>query len=268
MVIFYIVLVVVAAIQIYPFFWVVTSSFKTGEQLASTPAYSLPQELYLGNYLQAIQSSLPQYFLNSLIVAVCVLVLMIVISAPAAFAISKMRFKASEKTMSFFLLGMMIPVFACLIPMFRIYNAMGLRNTYWALIIPQVGFGLPMCIYLYKNFMDRISNSLIEAACIDGASSWDVFFRIIFPLSKNTTVTIVTFNFINIWNEFVYANTFMTKKAMKTLPVGLNDFIGEMGMVDWGSTFAAITLTIIPTLIVYFLLNRQVIDGMTAGAVK
>lgn len=268
MVVFYIVLIVVAVIQVYPFFWVITSSFKTGEELASTPAYSLPQQLYLGNYGHVVQSNLPRYFLNSVIVAVCVLAALVLISAPVAFALSKLRFKYAEKVMSFFMLGMMIPVFSCLIPMFRIYNALGIRNTYWALIIPQVGFGLPMCIYLYKNFMQRIPDSLVEAAAIDGASSWYIFTKIIFPMSSNTTVTIITFNFIYVWNEFVYANTFMTKNLMKTLPIGLNDFIGEMGMVDWGSTFAAITLTIIPTLIVYFILNRQVIDGMTAGAVK
>ncbi|MEY8495029.1 carbohydrate ABC transporter permease [Lachnospiraceae bacterium 29-91] len=268
MIIFYIVLTVIAIIQVYPFFWVITSSFKTAEQLASTPAYSLPQQLFMGNYERAMQSNLPRYFLNSIVVAVCVLAALVIISAPVAFALSKLRFRQSEKVMSFFLFGMMIPVFSCLIPMFRVYNALGIRNTYWALIIPQVGFGLPMCIYLYKNFMERIPNSLVEAAEIDGASPWYVFTKIIFPMSKNVTVTIITFNFIYIWNEFVYANTFMTKNIMKTLPIGLNDFIGEMGMVDWGSTFAAITLTIIPTLIVYFILNRQVIDGMTSGAVK
>ena len=258
---FYIVLIVIACIQIYPFFWVITSSFKNSEELASMPAYSLPRQIFLGNYVRALQSNLPRYFLNSTIIVIIVLLALVALSAPAAFAVSKMKFKQSEKLMSFFLFGMMIPIFACLIPMFRIYNAMGIRNTYWAVVIPQVGFGLPMCIYLYKNFMQRIPNSLIEAAEVDGASSWYIFRNIVFPMSKNTTVTIVTYNLIYIWNEFTYANTFMTKNEMKTLPIGLNDFIGEMGMVDWGATFAAITITIIPTLLIYFVLNRQIIDG-------
>lgn len=268
MIVFYIILVVIAIIQIYPFFWVVTSSFKDSEELAASPAYSLPQHIFWGNYEQALQSDLPRYFLNSTIVAVCVLTGLIFLGAPAAFAISKIRFRQSEKLMSFFLIGMMIPVFTCLIPMFRIYNSLGLRNTYWALIIPQVGFGLPMCIFLYANFMKRIPDSLVEAAVIDGASPWNVFTTIIFPMSKNITVTVITFNFVNIWNEFTYANTFMTQNKMKTLPIGLNDFVGQMGMVDWGATFSAITLSIMPTLIIYFILNRQVIEGMTSGAVK
>lgn len=268
MALFYFVLLVIALIQVYPLFWVITSSFKTGEQLAAMPAYSLPRQLFIGNYQHALESDLIRYFFNSTVVAALVMVCLVVLSSLAAFAISSIRFKQSDKLMSFFLFGLMIPVFTCLIPMFRIYNQIGIRNTYWALIVPQVGFGLPMCIYLYKNFMQRISFSLIEAAAIDGASTWYVFMRIIFPMSKNTTVTILTFNFIYVWNEFTYANTFMTKNAMKTLPIGLNDFIGQMGMVDWGATFAAIVLSILPTLLIYFLLNRQVIEGMSAGAIK
>lgn len=265
--IFYIVLITVALIQIYPFFWVVTSSLKTNADLARA-AYLLPSEIFIGHYKEALQSDLLKYFFNSMVVAVSVLFFLVIISAPAGYALSKMKFRHNEKVMTFFLLGMMIPAFACLIPMFQFYNMLKLRNTYWALIIPQVGFGLPVCIYLYKNFMSRIPDSLTEAAEIDGAEHAYILGKIIFPMSKNITVTILTFNFVNIWNEFTYANTFMSSGKMKTLPVGLNDFVGEMGGVNWGATFATITLSMLPTLIIYAVLNKQVIEGMTAGAIK
>lgn len=265
--IFYIVLITVALIQIYPFFWVVTSSLKTDADLARA-AYLLPSEIFIGHYKEALQSDLLRYFFNSMVVAVSVLFFLVIISAPAGYALSKMKFRYNEKVMTFFLLGMMIPAFACLIPMFQFYNMLKLRNTYWALIIPQVGFGLPVCIYLYKNFMSRIPDSLTEAAEIDGAEHAYILGKIIFPMSKNITVTILTFNFVNIWNEFTYANTFMSSGKMKTLPVGLNDFVGEMGGVNWGATFATITLSMLPTLIIYAVLNKQVIEGMTAGAIK
>lgn len=265
--IFYIVLITVALIQIYPFFWVVTSSLKTNADLARA-AYLLPSEIFIGHYKEALQSDLLKYFFNSMVVAVSVLFFLVIISAPAGYALSKMKFRYNEKVMTFFLLGMMIPAFACLIPMFQFYNMLKLRNTYWALIIPQVGFGLPVCIYLYKNFMSRIPDSLTEAAEIDGAEHAYILGKIIFPMSKNITVTILTFNFVNIWNEFTYANTFMSSGKMKTLPVGLNDFVGEMGGVNWGATFATITLSMLPTLIIYAVLNKQVIEGMTAGAIK
>lgn len=266
-VIFYIILITVALIQIYPFFWVVTSSFKPASDLAK-PAYLLPTEIDLSHYVKALSGRLPRYFINSVVIAVCVLIGLVGIGSPAGFALSKMRFKYAEQVTSFFLFGMMIPSFACLVPMFRMYNTLGLRNTYWALIIPQVGFGLPLCIFLYKSFMSRIPDDLTEAATIDGASNWYIFKGIVFPMSKNVTMTTLTYNFIGIWNEFTYANTFMSSNEMKTLPIGLNDFVGEMGMVDWGGTFAAITISILPTLILYVFLNKQMIAGMTAGAVK
>lgn len=261
--------IIIVVIASYPVFWVIMSSLKSPEDTSMYPAYSLPTSLYLENYETALfKSDIIQYFLNSVIVAIGTLLLIIILAAPAAFAISKIRFKQSGNLMSFFLLGMMIPIFACLIPMFQMYNAMGLRNTYFSLILPQAGFSLPISIFLYVGFMRYVPNSLLEAAVIDGASTFTCFLRIIFPMAINSTITIIIYNFVSIWNEFTYANTFMTKNNMKTLPVGLNDFVGEMGKRDWGATFAAITIAVLPTLIIYFILNKNVMDGMAAGAVK
>jgi raffinose/stachyose/melibiose transport system permease protein len=116
--------------------------------------------------------------------------------------------------------------------------------------------------------MRFIPNSLIEAAIIDGAGNFQIFMRIMFPMAKNSTITVIIFNFVNIWNEFTFANTFMTSTIMKTLPVGLNDFVGFMGRRDWGGTFAAIVLAVMPTIIVYFILNKHIMAGMAAGAIK
>lgn len=267
--IFLMLIVVFVVLQSYPVFWVIMSSLKSGEDIAASAPYALPEKIYWGNYIKAFtQSNLIRYFLNSVITAVGTLLGIVVLSAPAAYAISKIRFKQSEKVLSFFLLGMMIPSFACLIPMFQTYNALGLRNSYWSVILPQVGFSLPMCIFLYVGFMRDIPNELVEAAAIDGAGSFRIFSKVIFPMSKNSTVTVMIYNFVSIWNEFTYANTFMTKDEMKTLPIGLNAFVGEMGRRDWGATYSAIVIAILPTIIIYFFLNRQVMAGMAAGAVK
>ena len=266
---FYIILILFAVIQIYPVIWVIASSLKTEEELVNCASYTLPSELYFGHYRNALKNSnIPRAYLNSIIVAVSTLLLEISLDCPAAYAITKLRFKSGKKLLSFFLMGMMIPTFVCLIPMFRVYNILGLRNTYLALILPQVGFGLPLGIYMYTGFMGFISDSLLEAANIECAGPLQIFFRIVVPMVKNTTITIVTFKFIYVWNEFTYANTFMTSKAMKTLPVALKDFAGENGLVEWGATYAAITMAILPTLVIYFLLSKNVIEGMALGAVK
>ena len=268
-IVFLILIVLFVVLQSYPVFWVFTASLKTPEEIAGSAPYALPSGFYLGNYIKAFtQSNLVRYFMNSVAVALCTLLGIVVLSAPAAYAISKIQFKQNEKVLTFFLLGMMIPTFSCLIPMFQIYNMLGLRNTYAAVVLPQIGFSLPMCIFLYVGFMKYIPNELLEAAAIDGAGSFGIFRQVVFPMAKNSTGTVLIYNFVSIWNEFTYANTFMTKDEMKTLPIGLNAFVGEMGRRDWGATFAAIVIAIFPTILVYFFLNKQVMEGMSAGAVK
>ncbi len=265
----YALLILFAIVQVYPIIWVIISSLKDSQELLYSASYALPKRLYFGNYVHALKmSSIPKAFLNSTIVAVLTLGLEAVLACPFAFALSKLQFKAGPKLFSIVLMGMMIPTFVCLIPMFRMYNAMGLRNTYFSLVLPQLGFGLPMSVYMYKSFMEYVPNSLLEAADIDGATTWQSFTRIVVPMVKNATVTIITYKFIYVWNEFTYANTFMTERTMKTLPIMLKDFAGEYGMIEWGPTYAAITMAILPTLIIYFFLSKNIIEGMALGAVK
>ncbi len=256
-------------VQVFPIAWVGLASFKSNEQLSSEPSFTLPRELYLGNYISVLtDSNLPLYFLNSAIVAVLTIGITVALGAPAAFALEKMRWRRGKLVTGYFLLGIMIPIFVALLPTFQAYNLLGLRNTYWALVLPQVGFNLPICIYLYSGFMRYVPDSLLEAATLDGAGPWRIFRSLIFPLARNTTITVITFNFIFVWNEFVFANTFMTSENLKTLPVGLNDFVGVYGARDWGATFAAIIISLLPTLLIYFFLNKRVIEGMAAGAVR
>lgn len=266
---FYLLIIIIVAVQVYPVFWVICSSLKTPEEMIYTAQYSLPRGFYMGNYISAMTiSNIPGYFLNSTVVAVLTLLGIVILGCPVAFVISKVKVGYGNGLMMFFLFGMMIPIFSCLVPMFQIYNKLGLRNTYWALILPQVGFGLPMCIYLYTGFFKFMPDSLLEAAVIDGAGMGTVFRKIVMPMAKNTTMTVLTYNFVFVWNEFTYANTFISSSSMKTLPIGLNDFVGQFGRVDWGSTFAAIVISVLPTLAVYFILNKNIIEGMAAGAVK
>ena len=265
----YIILGIIAIIQVYPIFWVVSSSIKPFSEFISKPSYSLPESLYLGNYITALATgNIPRAYLNSIFITIMVLTLEVLISCPAAFAIGKLDFKASGKLLSFFLMGMMIPVFVCLIPMFRVYTFLGIRNTYWSVVLPQLGFGLPLSIYMYVSFLKFVPDSLLEASLIDGANSLQIYVRIVFPLLKNATATILTFKFIWVWNEFTYANTFLTSRVMKTLPIMLRDYAGEEGLVNWGATYAAITLAILPTLIIYFLLSKNVTEGIAMGALK
>jgi len=257
-------------IQIFPVVWVVSASLQTPEALALGPSNRLiPETLYFGNYVRAFETSpLLHYLLNSTVIAVLTIGLTILLAAPAAYAIEKLRFGGSQIVLNYFLLGLMIPVFVALLPIFQSLGFLGIRNSYWAVVLPQVGFQLPVAIYLYTSFFRSIPNELLEAASIDGAGVFRTFWSVAVPLSINATITIVVYNFIFIWNEFVFANTFLTSDALKTLPVGLNDFVSDMGRRDYGATYAAIVVSVLPTIALYLFLNRRIIDSMTAGAVR
>lgn len=232
--------------------------------------YSLPDRFSLENYFRAFQKTdLARYFTNSLIITISAIVCIVIFSSLAAFALEKMRFKKLNKfLMGFFIAGIMIPIQVTLIPLFILYQKVNLLNTHLSLILPQVGFALPMSIYLFTSFYKFIPGEILESAIIDGGSIFRVFGAIVIPMSKNTIITVMTMNAIFIWNEFVLANTFISSSKMKTIPISLYDFQGDYGMTDWGATFAAISITIIPVLVLYFSLNKSVVSGMTAGAVK
>jgi len=264
----YLILAIAIVIMSYPIFWIFITSIKPIEEHIRNPSYSLPEIPTLANYMGLTDTLFPVYFKNSVIIVVITLFCIVGLAALAAYPLSKMEFRGRKLIRNFFMLGFMIPIFVALIPMFNIYRILGLINSYWSLIIPQVGFGIPMAIYLYLGFLDHLPDSLIEAAYIDGAGSFQIFIKIVLPLLQNVMATIAIFNFVFIWNEFTFANTFINSNVMKTIPPGLNDFVNNYGLRDWGMTFAAVFATVLPTLTVFFILNKQVMAGMTAGAVK
>lgn len=268
-ILFYFILLLILVFQLYPIIWMVITSFKSPTDVQSRSTFSLPDPVFLENYTNALRKSdLLLYFRNSIIITAATLVVIVVLSALAAFALEVLRFKYSKAILSYFLLGITIPIHITLIPLFIIYKNIGLLNTHISLILPQAGFALPIAIYLFTAFYRFIPRELLEAAIADGATIPKIFFSVYLPLSTNSIATIVTINFISVWNELIFSNTFITSPAMKTIPVGLKDFVGEYGKVDWGATFAAVALTLLPIMIIYFIFNKNIVAGMTVGAVK
>lgn len=256
------------AVFVYPVFYVITSSFKTVDELAMAP-YHLPSVIRLNNYATVFTTSnILIYFKNSLIILVVQVSALIVLSSMAAFALSKIDFKRRRFLISFFLLGLMLPTQVALIPLFFIFTRMNILNTYTAVILPQVAFSLSYSIHLFVSFYRFMPNDIIESSIIDGCSPMGSFVRIVVPVSMNAILTIATMQGVFCWNEFICAYTFTRSTAMKTVTLGLNDFVGFMGKKDWGATFAAITVTVLPTFIFYFLTSKYMISGLTAGAVK
>lgn len=255
-------------IQIYPVIWLFIASIKPSVELASAP-FALPSKVTFENFIKVLSDGkIGGYMWNSLKVTGISLILIVALSATAGFAISKFKIRFNRGIYAFFTFGIMVPVQITLIPLFIFYSKMGVLNTSFSMILPQVGFALPLSVMMFVSFYSFVPNELIEASIVDGCSSYRIFGQIVFPLARNTVITIASMYSILIWNDFIFANTFISDSKAKTVAMGLKDYVGAFGNVDWGSTFAAIVISILPPLVIYFLLNKWVTSGMTMGATK
>ena len=260
----WIIALLLVVIQVYPFFYVFTSSFKSLDDFRQLPAYALPSKWVWDNFVNVFtKSHMPTYFKNSIIVLIGVLFALM-----AGFALSKIKFKGNKFILNYFLLGLMLPMQVALIPLFTIFEKMGLINTYLAIILPQIAFSLSYSIQLFYSFSKFFPEEMLEAAIIDGCSPAGCFFKMVVPMSKNSIITVATMQAVFCWNEYINAYTFTRSTDMKTITLGLNDFVGSMGLTDWGATFAAISVTVLPVFIFYFISSKKMLAGMTAGAVK
>lgn len=267
LVIKYIGLMLFTVMCLYPIVWLFLSSFKTNSELYANP-WGLPESFALTNYIQAIvQGHILQYFKNSVFIAVVAVLIGVILSSMVSYAIARMFWKMSKVTLNIFLLGMMIPVYAMIIPLFTMFNRVGLLNTHWAVIIPHIATSFPLAIFIMTGFMQTIPRELEEAAVVDGCNIYQIFFMIIMPIIKSSLVTVGVVAFINIWNDLLLPQIFLTDSSKMTLPVGLTEFQGQYA-TDYVTMIAAVIITIIPSVIVYILLHRNIMEGMVAGAVK
>lgn len=214
----YICLIFFTILCLYPLFWLLLSSFKTNSELYANP-WGLPENFSFVNYIQAIQEGhILQYFGNSVIIAVSAVVVAVILSSMVSYAITRMQWKLAKLTLNVFLLGMMIPVYAMVVPLFSMFNKMGLLNTHLAVIIPHIGIAFPMAIFIMTGFMGSLPREMEEAAVMDGCNIYQIFFKIIMPISKSSIVTVAVVTFINIWNDLLLPQIFLTDSSKMTLP--------------------------------------------------
>lgn len=262
-------IVCVLIMQVYPFLWLLQTSLRDRQDFAASNPFSIPTELTLENFARAFeQGSLLRNILNSLLITGGACALLVICGMAGAYAIQVLGFRGSNLVRGLFLLGIVVPVQVALVPLFIDYSRIGLLDTSVAVMIPLAGFALPMAMFLFLSFFSYIPRELYEAASIDGAGPYRIFFRVTMPMSLNTVVTVVMVNAIFIWNDFIFANTFILSEELKTIPLGLQNYIGAMGNTDWTATFAAVSITVTPLLLVFLVLNRAMIYGLESGANK
>lgn len=261
--------VLIVIVQVYPLVWLFLTSFRTAADFAGGDPFALPASFTLDNYARAFATgNLWLNILNSLIVTLGASALIVLAGMMAAYALEVLGFRLSGFVRALLLLGIIVPVQIALVPLFIDYSQVGLLDTHLSMIVPLAAFSLPMAVYLFSSFYQYIPRETYEAASLDGAGPYRIFARITLPLSVNTIVTVVLVNSIFIWNDFIFANTFVLSDGLKTIPLGLQNYIGAMGNTDWTATFAAVCVTVTPLLLVFLVLNKAMIYGLESGATK
>lgn len=259
---------VLLVLDLYPIIWLILSSFKKEAEFIK-PMYMLPEGLYWKNYQVAMtQAHLGTLFKNTLIVTVTSIIFVWLFSATAAFAVTKMKWKGATAALTYITMGMFIPAFVLLLPQFLILQQTHLLNSLTGLIVIFTCTSIPMAFYLLTGFYKYLPDEILEASVIDGCDIYRCYMKIVIPLSLNGVVTVIMLTFVNIWNDLLISQTFVSSNKYKMLQVGLASFIDDRGNREWGPTFATICAAILPTLALYLILNRKIIDGLSAGAVK
>lgn len=249
-----------------PLVFLVITSFKSIQEFMMD-VWALPGALRFDNYQDAITGGIGRFFLNSLIVSAVSVILTLALASLASFALSKLSFSLSKPLFLLFIAGAMIPVHVTLIPIYTLTNSLGIYDTLLALIGPYVAFHLPLAILIITEFMRQLPRELEEAARIDGASHFQVFLRIIMPLTVPALSTVAIYTFIYVWNEFVFALVLLSSRSKMTLPLGLMQFSGEYS-VNVPGIMAAVTLASLPLILFYLVMQEKVVAGMVAGAIK
>ncbi|MEV5030163.1 carbohydrate ABC transporter permease [Paenibacillus sp. LPE1-1-1.1] len=260
-------------VLLFPLLWLFMSSFKTNREI-TVNTWALPKSFNFDNYAAAWQTAnIGKYAWNSTFVTVIACVLTLLFAAMTSFAIARMKYKKTNKAIyQFILLGLIVPPGALFIPLYRLVQGIKvfghpLYDTHWSLILVYCTYALPITVFIIYAFMLSIPNELEEAGIVDGLGATGLFFKVIIPISLPALVTVFILNFISNWNEYILSQLFITSESLKTLPTGMATF-NDGYRTNFASLSAAVIISIIPVLAVYVFLQRQIIEGMTAGSVK
>lgn len=264
-IILWIVLVMVAVIQLFPLIWLVDFSLGSSNEMFTNGLLIIPEKIRWDNYVKAfVDGNFLHYLKNSVLINTLAVILVVIISIMAAFACQRMKWKLSGLVSTLLVMGMMIPIHATLLPNYKIYSNFHLTDTIWALLIPYVAFSLPQGMFLMTGFIQSLPKELEEAAVMDGCGIYRIVFQIVTPLLKPSIATVAIMTFLNNWNEFMMASTYLSTPKWKTLPFSVLEFTGEYSS-NYAVQFAVMALTATPAVIVYVLLNKHITKGVAMG---
>ncbi|MBL8132258.1 MAG: carbohydrate ABC transporter permease [Anaerolineae bacterium] len=264
----YVTLTIIVILYSLPGLGVIISSFKTTQEISQGGLWSAPAQINFDNYDEAWNNgNVRTYVVNSFLVTIPATLLSILVGILSGYVFSKLPFRGSNALFIFVVAGMFFPPQIVLIPLFRLFNSVGLYDTLWPLIIVHTAFGLPICTLLMRNFFSAIPAALRDAAVVDGANEGQVLLRVMLPISLPALAVLGTLQFTWIWNDFLWPLIFTQSDSMRTVMVGLVTLKGQYS-VAWGVQGAMAVIASIPTLVIFIFFQRYFIQGMTLGAVK
>jgi len=260
------------ALILYPVALVLKKAFEPGRDFALSPS-PIPQTFTLDNFTQLISAQAGgeplflRYAFNSALVALATTVVGVILACTAAYALSRHRFAGRRASLTTFLIVQMFPSVLLMMPLYVLLDRLGLLNRLLGLVLVYATTAIPFCVWTLKGYFDSLPRELEEAARIDGASHWGVFFKIVLPLARPGIAVTALFSFMTAWNEFILASTFMTDEMSYTLPVMLKGYVGRY-TTHWGLFAAGAVLTSLPVMALFYFLQRYLVGGLTAGSVK
>ncbi len=264
----YVFLITFTLVYMLPFFSSIVTSVRTQDDISLHGFWSMPSEITLQNYPDAwIQGRVSRYLLNSFIITIPALAGTIFLSSLSAYALARYRFKGNQLIYFMYVAGTMLPFQILLLPVFLLTNRLGLYNTYWSIIIIHTAFQLGFCTFVLRNFMKTLPGEIMEAARIDGASEFGIYWRIVMPLTVPGIAAVSTLEFTWIFNDYIWALILIQNDAMKPVTSGLASLQGHF-TTNWPLIVAGALLAAVPTLVVFFVLQRYFIGGLTLGSGK
>lgn len=265
----HIALIAWVVIIVAPMLWVLMSSFKTTSQILGSP-FTLPTSLTFENYISAWTSaSIGTYFLNTVIVVASALVIVMLLGAMCAYVLARYEFKGNKVIYYLMLAGLTFPVFLAVVPLFMTLRSFGLLNTFPGLIITYVAFALPFTVFFLYAFFRTLPQEIAEAAALDGAGPWRIFFTIMLPMAGPGLASVAIFNFLGLWNQFLLPIALNTNSANYVLSQGMASFASQAGYaVNFGALFAAVVITVLPVLATYVVFQRQLQGSVSSGMLK
>jgi N-acetylglucosamine transport system permease protein len=263
------VLVIWCLLVIVPLLWVILSSFKTSSEIFASP-FGLPANWNFTNYRNAWTiAGIGSFFFNSVIVVFGALFLTMLFGAMSAYVLARFRFPGSRLLYYLMLAGLTFPIFLAIVPLFFVLRGIGLLNTLPGLILTYAAFAFPFTVFFLYAFFRTLSRSIAEAAAMDGAGEWRIFFQIMLPMARPGLATVAILNFVGLWNQFLLPVALNTNPENYVLTQGMASFASQAGYsVDFGALFAAVVITVVPVLIVYLIFQRQLQGSVSQGTNK